>query len=144
MHSLLVPEFLPLWDFNNYVIPESINSRSELKNTFLSAQRINISKLNYFKFMDVANEDLIYFYLGCQMLNVITTMNARSLKWILSLRTCNKAQWQIRNIAREIKKQVGVISPLLNKGLGASCMTDLVCNEGKECCGLVYKLKENK
>ena len=94
--------------------------------------------------MNVADEDLIYFYLGCQMLNVVTTMNGRTLQWILHLRCCNKAQWQIRNIAKEIAKQVSEVAPLLGRGLGPTCITDLVCYEGKECCGLINTLLEKK
>ena len=31
MHSLLVPNFVPLWNFNNYIIPETIkNSRPDI------------------------------------------------------------------------------------------------------------------
>ena len=78
------------------------------------------------------------------MLNVVTSMNGRTLQWILHLRCCNKAQWQIRDISKEIAKQVQKVSPLLGKGLGPTCMTDAVCYEGKESCGLVNKLIENK
>ncbi len=142
MHSLLVPEFLPMWNMNNYVIPATIKAVPELEKAFITAHDENIKMFEEFKNAGVAEEDLIYFYLGCQMLNVTTTMNGRTLQWILRLRCCNKAQWQIRAIAKEIAKQVQEVSPLLGKGLGATCMTDLVCYEGKECCGLVDKLIE--
>ena len=48
----------------------------------------------------------------------------------------------IRYIANDIQKQVKEVAPLLGKGLGATCMTDRVCNEGRECCGLIDKLLE--
>lgn len=142
MHSLLVPEFLPLWNFDNYVIPATIRAKSDLEKIFIDAHDKNIAVFEEFKAMGVADEDLIYFYLGCQMLNVVTTMNGRTLQWVLHLRCCNKAQWQIRAIAKEIAKQVSNVSPLLGKGLGPTCMTDLVCYEGKECCGLINTLLE--
>lgn len=142
MHSLLVPEFLPIWNFNNFVIPATIKAKPELEEIFIDAHNKNLSVFEEFRNMNVADEDLIYFYLGCQMLNVITTMNGRTLQWILHLRCCNKAQWQIRAIAKEIAKQVSKVSPLLGKGLGPTCMTDLVCYEGKECCGLINTLLE--
>lgn len=142
MHSLLVPEFLPMWNMNNYIIPATIKAVPELEKTFITAHDKNIEMFEAFKNEGVAEEDLIYFYLGCQMLNVTTTMNGRTLQWILRLRCCNKAQWQIRAISKEIAKQVKEVAPLLGKGLGATCMTDLVCHEGKECCGLVDKLIE--
>ena len=88
------------------------------------------------------DEDLIYFYLGCQMLNVMTTINGRTAQWICRLRCCNKAQWQIRNIAKEMAKQIKEVSPLFGKGLGATCVTDFICNEGKESCGLIQSLLE--
>lgn len=142
MHSLLVPEFLPMWNMNNYVIPATIKAVPELEKAFITAHDENIKVFEEFKNAGIAKEDLIYFYLGCQMLNVTTTMNGRTLQWILRLRCCNKAQWQIRAIAKEIAKQVQEVAPLLGKGLGSTCMTDLVCYEGKECCGLVDKLIE--
>lgn len=144
MHSLLVPEFLPLWNFENYITPATIKAKPELEKIYVEAHDRNIKVFEEFKAMDIADEDLIYFYIGAQMLNVVTTMNGRTLQWILHLRCCNKAQWQIRGIAKEIAKQVSKVSPLLGKGLGPTCMTDLVCNEGKECCGLIDKLLEQK
>lgn len=144
MHSLLVPEFLPMWNLNNYIIPASIKANSELEKKFKEAQSKNVKVYEEFGKEEVAQEDLIYFYLGCQMLNIITTMNGRSLQWILHLRCCNKAQWQIRKITNEIAEQVKEVAPLFGKGLGPTCITDLYCNEGKESCGLIDKLLEKK
>ena len=78
------------------------------------------------------------------MCNVVTTMNARNLQWITKMRCCNKAQWQIRYIAKDIANQVREISPLIGKGLGPTCVTNFVCNEGKESCGLINKILENR
>ena len=140
MHSLLVPEFLPLWNFENYIVPATIKARPELEKMFIEAHDRNIEVLEEFKSLNISDTDLIYFYLGCQMLNVVTSMNGRTLQWILHLRCCNKAQWQIRGIAKEIAKQVKEVSPLLGKGLGATCVTDLICNEKRESCGLIDTL----
>ena len=95
-----------------------------------------------FKSLGVNEGDLVYFYLSNQMVNVITTMNARNIQWVTRLRCCNKAQWQIRFIANDIRKQVTEVAPLIGKGLGATCMTDRYCGEGRECCGLIDKLLE--
>lgn len=144
MHSLLVPEFLPMWDLSNYVTPATISANKECLNLYEKAVQKNIEVFNEFKTYNILEEDLIYFYLGCQMLNVITTLNARTAQWICRLRCCNKAQWQIRNIAKEMASQIKNVAPLLGKGIGSTCITDLVCNEGKECCGLIYSLLEAK
>ncbi len=142
MHSLLIPEFLPMWDFKNHITPPAILDNQDCLNLYNNAIQKNMEVFEEFKKYDVLEEDLIYFYLGCQLLNVITTLNARTAQWICRLRCCNKAQWHIRDIAKEIAKQIKEVSPLFGKGLGATCMTDLICNEGKESCGLINSILE--
>ena len=127
----------------NHVTPATILANKECLDLFDTAYTKNIQMFEEFKKQDILEQDLIYFYLGAQMLNVITTLNARTAQWICRLRCCNKAQWQIRNIAKEIAKQIKEVSPLLGKGLGATCTTDLICNEGKESCGLINKILES-
>ena len=140
MHSLLVPEFIPMWDMKNYVTPVTIKNKAN--DLFQEAIEKNMKMFEEFKDAGVAEEDLIYFYVGAQMLNVVTTMSARTLQWILRLRCCNKAQWQIRFIAQEIARKVSEVAPLIGKGLGPTCITDRYCGEGRECCGLIDKLLE--
>lgn len=143
MHSLLVPEFVPMWDLNNYIIPDTIKQKG-LDEEFKIIVNKNVAIFEKFKKLGVAEEDLIYFYLGGQMCNVLTTMNARNLQWVCRLRCCNKAQWQIRYIAKEIAKQVKEVAPLIGKGLGPTCVTNHICYEGRECCGLINKILENE
>lgn len=140
MHALLVPEFLPMWNLNNYVTPPTI--KATLNDKYEEVVKKNIEVYEEFKKEGIAEEDLIYFYLGAQMVNVFTTMNARNVQWVCRLRCCNKAQWQIRHIMQEIAKQVKEVSPLIGQGLGATCITDRYCGEGKESCGLIDKLKD--
>ena len=137
-------EHKKLKDFKELLTLNLGDKKDEVAFIFNNAQKENMKIFEEFKNSNVSDEDLIYFYLGCQMLNVVTTMNGRTLQWILHLRCCNKAQWQIRNIAKELAKQVSSVAPLLGKGLGPTCMTDLVCYEGKECCGLINSLLENR
>ena len=140
MHSLLVPEFLPMWNMENYITPVAVKEKAN--DIYQEAVRKNIEMVEKFKSLDVNEGDLVYFYLSNQMVNVITTMNARNIQWVTRLRCCNKAQWQIRYIANDIRMQVQEVAPLIGKGLGATCMTDRYCGEGRECCGLIDKLLE--
>ena len=142
MHSLLVPEFVPMWNLNNYIIPNTIKEKG-WEDRFKEQVEKNIETFNKLKKMGVAEEDLIYFYIGGQMCNVITTMNARNVQWVCRLRCCNKAQWQIRNIANQIAGQVKKIAPLIGKGIGPTCITNHICNEGKESCGLIDKILQS-
>ena len=139
MHSLLVPEFLPMWNLNNYITPNKIKENPKALEIYEKAVKKNIEVYEEFK-KELYEEDLIYFYLGAQMLNVVTTMNSRTLQWISRMRCCNKAQWQIRQIAWGMVNEVKKVAPLLGKGLGPTCMTDKYCGEGKESCGLIDKI----
>lgn len=138
MHSLLVPEFVKMWDLKNYIIPNTIKVKYEEK--YKEIFKKNVEMYEEFVKAEIAEEDLIYFYLGGNMCNVVTTMSARTLQWISKMRCCNKAQWQIRHIANDMVKQVKEVAPLIGKGLGPTCITNHICNEGKESCGLIDKL----
>ncbi len=140
MHPLLIPEFVPMWNLENYIVPPTIEAKEELKELYMQGINKNIEMFKKFKEQEVMEEDLIYFYLGAQMLNVVTSMNARSLQWICRMRCCNKAQWQIRIIAKDIANMVKDVAPLIGKGLGSTCITDKYCGEGRESCGLINKL----
>ena len=95
---------------------------------------------NEIKSLGVNENDLVYFYLSGNMCNVITTINARTMQWISRLRCCNKAQWQIRNIVKDMVKLVRKEAPEIGKGLGATCSSEGICYEGKEYCGIVKNI----
>lgn len=141
MHSLMVPNFVPLWNFNNYVIPDTVKN-SEYLERYKKAIETNMKMLDEFKNAGIVEEDLVYFYLGAQMCNVVTTMNARNFIWFSRMRCCNRAQWQIRNIANVMVSEVKKVAPLIGKGFGATCVVDHVCPEGKKSCGLIEKILE--
>lgn len=143
MHSLLVPSFVPLWNFRNYVVPHTIKNAG-LEKKYDEIVETNIKMLEDFKNVGVAEEDLVYFYIGCQMCNVVTTVNARSLMWISRMRCCNRAQWQIREIVNHMTSEVRKVAPLIGKGFGPSCIVNHVCNEGPKSCGLIDKILESK
>lgn len=145
MHSLLVPDFVPLWDLENYVIPESIR-----KNHYDDYKRIfekNKNMRDFFKSQGVRDEDLVYFYLSGNACNIYTTMNARALEWISRMRCCNKAQREIRDIIKNLVSQVKDVAPLIGTCLGPTCTIEGYCPEGKDSCknrGVVVKKLENK
>lgn len=134
-HSLLVPDFVPLWNLENYQIPPSIKRLGEKQ--YHKVFQKNLKVFEEFRKENIMEEDLIYFYLCGQFVNVTTTMNGRTLAWISRMRCCTKAHWEIRSIARELVKQVGKIAPLYGKMLGSTCEVFHICPEGKESCGKV-------
>ncbi len=139
MHSLLIPDFVPLWNLDNYVIPNSLKEyESKYREIFANNKKI----VDEFKSYGVRDEDLVYFYLSGNSCNIFTTMNARSLCWISKMRCCNKAQWEIRKIVNKWVSDVKSVSPLIGGLLGPTCVTMGYCPEGKDSCknrGVVIK-----
>lgn len=145
-HKIIVPDFFPNIDLTQYKIPPKI--KGEMLDFYKSIFDDNKSKYDEFKNignLGIRDEDLIYFTLSGNMTNVITNMDGWTLRHILELRECNKAQWETRLIAygmhREVEKLKGAES--FSKVLGSTCVTKGICNEGKECCGKIYALKKD-
>ena len=133
---MIVPNFVPLWNLENFLVPESVKN-SELLSKYIDAVKKNMNLMYEFKNQGVLEADLVYFYLGCQMCNVITTTNGRELMWISRMRGCNRAQWQIRDILNSMMDEVAQIAPIYRKGLGPTCEVYHYCPEGKFSCGKI-------
>lgn len=75
--------------------------------------------------------------------NLILTMNARELRHFFELRCCERAQWEIRQLANEILKRCKRHAPLLFENAGPSCVALGYCPE-KRGCGKAPKLSDLK
>lgn len=137
MHSLLIPDFLPVYDLNKYIIPETI--KEKCLDLYLDALNNNIQVYNELKQMGVYDKDLVYFILSGTMINVSTNVNGRELMWISRLRCCKRAQWEIREEVSEMVSLVQDRSRLYGRYLGATCAVTGKCPEGKHSCGNPYK-----
>jgi thymidylate synthase (FAD) len=139
MHSLLIPDFQPIYDLNNQVIPETI--KEKCLDLYLEAVNKNIQAYEQLKQMGVEEKDLVYFNLSGTMINVSTNINGRELMVMSRLRCCKRAQWEIRNLLNEMVDQVQKQAPLYGNYLGAPCAIIGKCPEGKHSCGNPYTYK---
>lgn len=89
-----------------------------------------------------ANEDARYILPNAATTRLILTMNARSLLHFFSLRGCNRAQWEIRELAERMLKLVYPIAPNLFANAGPGCVSDGRCPEGSMSCGKAAEMKE--
>lgn len=71
---------------------------------------------------------------------LVCTMNARSLINFFSHRCCNRAQWEIRELANEMLKLVIEVAPSVFKLAGPKCLRGK-CPEGKMTCGKISEVK---
>ena len=83
----------------------------------------------------IANEDARYVLPNACQTSLVVTMNARSLFNFFKLRCCNRAQWEIREVANEMYRICYMVAPTLFKYAGPSCVTTGRCSEGKMSCG---------
>jgi thymidylate synthase (FAD) len=81
-----------------------------------------------------ANEDARFVLPNACDTRIIMTMNVRSLHNFFRLRCCNRAQWEIRELAIAMLKLCRQAAPLLFSGAGPSCLRG-GCSEGAMSCG---------
>ncbi len=73
---------------------------------------------------------------------LIMTMNARSLMNFFHHRCCNRAQWEIRELAEEMYKLCVEAAPHLFRKAGPKCVHG-ACPEGKMTCGKAKEVREH-
>lgn len=72
---------------------------------------------------------------------MICTMNARSLLNFFSQRCCNRAQWEIRELATQMLREVRAVAPHIFEKAGPPCLRG-ACPEGKMSCGNMAEVRE--
>ncbi|MDI6617230.1 MAG: FAD-dependent thymidylate synthase [Clostridiales bacterium] len=148
-----------------YIIPPKIEHIPEAKQRFLQAMESDqkyydelvgmLYKGNYEKLIlegidqkkakvqaeKISLEDARYVLPNACETKIMFTMNARALYNFFHLRCCNRAQWEIKNLADEMLRQVKKVAPLLFKNAGPSCFRGN-CPEGKMSCGKMAEVRE--
>lgn len=87
-------------------------------------------------------EDARYVLPNACTTRIVMTANARSLKNFFRLRCCNRAQWEIRELAEEMYRLCYAAAPVLFSHCGPSCV-DGACSEGKMSCGRAAEVREH-
>ena len=73
---------------------------------------------------------------------IMMTMNARSLHNFFRHRCCNRAQWEIRDLAEQMFALCVQVAPHLFRHAGPPCATG-ACPEGKMTCGKAKEMREH-
>lgn len=72
---------------------------------------------------------------------MVCTLNARSLYNFFAHRCCNRAQWEIREVAIQMLRLVKGVAPNLFSKCGPGCVRGN-CPEGKMTCGKITEVRE--
>ena len=113
------------------VIPESIR-KSPLAGEAESTMRYVMNLYQRLVDAGIPFEDARYVTPQAVPTTLIMTMNARELLHFFSLRTCNRAQWEIRELADQMLKICKEYSPGLFQCAGPGCVTGK-CPEKRPC-----------
>ena len=89
----------------------------------------------------MAIEDARYVLPNACETKLVVTMNARSLQNFFRLRCCNRAQWEIRELAWTMLELCRRAAPTLFGKAGPACLCG-ACPEGKMSCGKTAEVRE--
>ena len=149
----------------DYIIPPAIEKDEDAKTLFIKAMEEDqkyydkltetLFKKHYNRYIlegakekearlkaeKEAIEDARYVFPNACETKIVFTMNARSLSNFFRLRCCNRAQWEIRELAISMLKLVKSIYPTLFKNSGPGCVNG-PCPEGTMTCGETKEVRE--
>lgn len=115
----------------NYIAPQSIASNVEAKKIFDDTLKSISEAYEKLLKMQIPKEDARFILPNAAKTNIIVTMNARELRHFFNLRCCARAQWEIREVATEMLRQVKKVAPVLFENAGPSCVELGYCLEGR-------------
>ncbi|MCD7828449.1 MAG: FAD-dependent thymidylate synthase [Clostridiales bacterium] len=140
MHGLMVPS-LTLSDRTSYIVPDTVKANEEILKRYTDAFLKMNELYNTLKAKDYSEEQLVYCLMSGNTLDIVSSMNGRELLLFMKLRTCNRAQWEIREYAIEMLRQLRTVSPAIFGKFGPSCFLSS-CPEGALSCGKADEIKK--
>ena len=90
----------------------------------------------------VPKEDARFVLPNACTTRIVFTMNGEELVHFLRLRTCSRAQWEIRKMAVEMLRILRGKFPELFDDVGPNCYYLGHCTEGKKTCGRPEEVRE--
>ncbi len=133
----------------DYVIPPSIKQdpalREEFEKSMAEAQgnytRVlkRLEELGYKG--EAGQQDARYLLPNAAETKIVVTMNARELLHFFRVRTCNRAQWEIRDMAECMLALARKAAPTIFAKSGPACLY-ASCPEGKMTCGKIEEVRK--
>ena len=117
-----------------YVVPETVKRDPEAMKVYEETMDGIWDSYSKLIGMGIPAEDARYVLPNGCTTNITITMNARELLHFFSMRCCNRAQWEIREMADEMLRLCKEVSPVIFSDAGPACIRG-PCPEGKKTCG---------
>lgn len=133
----------------DYIIPPVIKEDKELKKAFVAFMKESqksynemVTKLNKKGVKgEAANQDARFILPNACETKIVVTMNARELMHFFRLRCCNRAQWEIREMAEKMLKLAKKAAPVIFQKAGPGCL-HTSCPEGSYTCGKIKEVRK--
>ena len=106
-----------------------------------SETKYNITKKMKARAEKKSIEDARYVFPNACETKIMITMNARSLLNFFNERCCERAQWEIRELATQMLKEVKKVAPTIFKNAGPNCLNG-PCPEGNMSCEKIKEVRE--
>ncbi len=116
-----------------YITPPSIEKNKKCRDKF---DKLILNAHNLYKELldeGIEAEDARYILPNASETKIIVTMNGRELLHFFTVRCCNRAQWEIREMATKMLKLVKKTAPIVFEKAGPNCLRG-PCPEGKFQC----------
>jgi len=123
----------------SYVTPPKIAKDKKMKKAYDETMNNIWKEYNNLLELGIPAEDARYVLPNATHTNIIVTMNARSLMNFFELRCCLHAQWEIRQLANKMLREVKKVAPIIFKKAGPACKSKGICPENKKDCPLYPK-----
>ena len=121
-------------DSASYVTPHTVEDNLEASKVFDETMDAIWDAYRRLEEIGIPPEDARYLLPNGCTTNITITMNARELLHFFSLRCCNRAQWEIREMADRMLEICREQSPVIFREAGPPCIRG-PCPEGKKSCG---------
>ncbi len=119
------------------VKPGSVADDPEASRVFDEAIEAAIAAYERLLEAGIPAEDARYLLPNAAETKIVVTMNVRELLHFFELRCCNRAQWEIRELAHRMLELARPTAPFIFVDAGAPCVHG-ACPEGKMTCGNPY------
>ena len=120
----------------DYVIPPSIQKDEDILHTYTALMGYINMQYEKLQKAGISNEDARMVLPNACETVIEVKMNLRSLIHFMNERLCTRAQWEIRQLAREMKAQIEIKYPELAEYLVPKCEIHKdrpFCTEHKSC-----------
>lgn len=145
--SVQSQRYVSFSDSFRYIIPPSVKDLGE-EAVQEYARQMDIMQSWYSEWQkklggkgEKSNEDARFVLPNACETRMIVTMNVRELLHFFELRCCERAQWEIRQLAFEMYRLCLATAPVLFRQAGPGCVRGH-CPEGEKSCGKAKDVRE--